>query len=448
MQSPVDRVFKNLEPVAVYGLGYVGLPLIAVYLRKGLKVIGVDIDSSKVEAVNAGELKYPEAKVLEAIKKGLSEKRMHATTDGVEASKTSVVKVVTVPVYVDWETRTPVYTAFKKAVETIGKGLKKGDLVIIESSVPPGTTESIAKPILEDISGLKADEDFYLAYSPERVYIGRAVEDIEKRYPKIIGGIGPRSLKQAAEFYKRIVAKGVVTMKSAAAAEFEKLAEGVYRDVNIALANELALAAMTLGIDYYEIREAANTQPYCNLHLPGPGVGGACIPIYPYFLSNTLLKHGFVAEMIRLARKINEYMPNIVVKLVEKYRDKTKSPREMRVAILGVAFRGDIDDTRLSPSRDVIGLLMARGYRRIIAHDPYVKYDRILEDLGVDVIQDLEGVVRNSDIIIVLTRHSMYKGMKVSRLLEVAGTRPLIVDTVAYLENDIGYDKFIVLGKG
>ena len=448
MENPVDRVFNNSEPVAVYGLGYVGLPLVAVYLRRGLRVIGVDIDSSKVHAVGTGRLEYPEVEVVEAIRRGLREKRLVVTTNGVEASKTSVVKVVTVPVYIDWETRTPVYTAFEKVIEVIGKGLEAGDLVIIESSVPPGTTESIAKPILEDTSGLKAEKDFYLAYSPERVYIGRAVEDIEKRYPKIIGGVGARSLKLAADFYKRIAAKGVITMKSTTAAEFEKLAEGVYRDVNIALANELALAAMSLGVDYYEIREAANTQPYCNLHLPGPGVGGACIPIYPYFLSNVLLKHGFVAEIIRLARRINEYMPSIVVSLVERHRDKNKSPRDMRVAVLGVAFRGDIDDTRFSPTHDVVGLLVARGYRKIVAHDPYVRRDEILEDLGVEIIQDLGRVVNKSDIIIVLTRHSMYKGMKISKLLEMADGKPLIVDTVAYLEDDVGYDRLVVLGKG
>lgn len=445
----VEEVFSGKQWVAVYGVGYVGLSLIAVYLRKGMRVIGVDIDEKKLEALSHGEFWFNEETIREAIKEGLRENRLILTTDGIEASKNSGVKVVTVPVYIDWDSKEISYHAIEDVSKKIGRGLKKEDLVIVESSVPPGTTENIVKPLLENESGLKADKDFYLAYSPERIYVGRAVKDIEENYPKIIGGIGPRSLEVASRFYEKIARKGVVKVSSTRVAEFEKLAEGIYRDVNIALANELALASMKLGINYYEVREAANTQPYCHLHLPGPGVGGYCIPLYPYFAMNVLMNKGFVMELTRLARKINEDMPYSIVKLIEYHRRKIKLPlHNIKVAVLGIAFRGDIDDTRLSPSLDIIALLKARGYKNIIAHDPCVFREPVLEDLNIKLTNNLDEALNEADIVIVLTRHSMYKMLKVSSILDMTGRKSLIIDAIGYVLNDIRYDRIVVLGIG
>ncbi len=446
--NPVEKVVEGNGWIAVYGVGYVGLSLVAVYLRKGYRVIGVDINEEKLEKIGKGELWYGEEAIREAVSKGISEGRLILTTDGVEASRKSVIKTVTVPVYVDWIKKTYSFHALRDVSEKIARGLKKHDLVIIESSVPPGTTMSIVKPILEENTGLRAEQDFYLAYSPERVYIGRAVRDIEENYPKIIGGVGPKSTEIAASFYEKIAVKGVIRMSNPTAAEFEKLAEGVYRDVNIALANELAIAAMKMGVDYYEVRKAANSQPYSHLHLPGPGVGGYCIPIYPYFLSNELLKKGYVMELTRLARRINESMPSIVALLVdEALRREGLKPKTLKAAALGLAFRGDIDDTRLSPSHDVVALLKARGFKEIIIHDPYVRRDPIIEDLGLKITSNLGEALKDSGLIVVLTRHSNYKGLKVSSILRYTGREPVIIDTVAYLDNDIDYDKIITLGK-
>ncbi len=447
--DPVEEVRSGRGWVAVYGVGYVGLSLVAVYLRKGYRVIGVDIDEAKLEAIRSGRLWYGEEAIREAVRKGLEEDRLVLTTDSTGASRKSVIKVVTVPVYVDWLRKDYSFHAIRDVSEKIGRGLKKHDLVIIESSVPPGTTMNIVKPILEETSGLRVEEDFYLAYSPERVYIGRAVKDIEENYPKVIGGIGPRSLDAASRFYEDIAVKGVLRMSSTTAAEFEKLAEGVYRDVNIALANELALAAMRLGIDYYEARIAANSQPYCHLHLPGPGVGGYCIPIYPYFLMNELLRKSYVMELTRLARRINESMPSIVVGLVdEALRRHGVRPRMVKAAVLGLAFRGDIDDTRLSPSHDVVALLKARGFKEIIVHDPYVRRDPVIEELGIRITSDLGEALRGAGLVVVLTRHTIYRGLKTSMIKELSGGEPVIVDAINYVENDTGYEKLVVLGRG
>ncbi len=443
----VDKVYSREGWIAVYGVGYVGLSLIAVYLRKGLKVIGVDIDRGKLEAIRRGELWFNEEAIRKAVERGLRENRLELTTDGVEASRKSVIKIITVPVYIDWVTKKISYHALEDVSKKIARGLKKGDLVIIESSVPPGTTENIVKPLLERESGLRVEEDFYLAYSPERVYVGRAVKDIEENYPKVIGGAGPKSLELASRFYEKIARKGVVKLSSTTAAEFEKLAEGIYRDVNIALANELALAAMKLGVDCYEARKAANSQPYCHLHLPGPGVGGYCIPIYPYFMMDRVFARGFIMELTRLARRINESMPYAIVSLIEDYRRRYGlEPSVSKVAVLGDAFRGDVDDTRLSPTHDIVALLHVRGYKDIVVHDPFVKSDPLLNRLGIKLTSDLGEALGGADMVVVLTRHSMYRGLKVSEIISLTSKEPIIIDAIAYLDNDIGYKKILVLG--
>lgn len=331
-------------------------------------------------------------------------------------------------------------------METVAKGLKKGDLVIVESSLPPGTTVEIVKPILEEASGLKVEEDFYLAYSPERVYVGRVVKDIEENYPKVVGGIGPLSLDAASRFYEKICRKGVLKMSSTTAAEFEKLAEGIYRDVNIALANELALACMILGLNYYEVAEAANSQPYCHLHLPGPGVGGACIPIYPYFTLIKLVEKKFNARLVKTARELNENMPQVVVKIIDHVYLKHVDPGRVKVAVLGDAFRGDVDDVRLSPTHDLVSLLKARGVSRIVVHDPYVKKDPHLERLNVELTQDLVKTLSEANLVIAATRHSTYVGLKVSTILEYAGGEPFVFDAVNCLINDINYPNLYKLG--
>lgn len=444
----IRKAFSSDCRVSVFGLGYVGLALTAVYLRKGLKVVGVDKDSGKVMALASFSFPFLEKRIEEAVHSGLSSGLLKLTTNWLEYSGEACINVITVPVYVDWLTKEVSYDALLQTADIIGKGLKEGDLVILESSVPPGTTEGVLKPRLEEVSGLIAGRDFYLAYSPERIYVGHALQDIESNYPKVVAGINDASTELAAEFYSRIALKGVVKVSSVRTAEFSKLVEGVYRDVNIALANELALLSELLGVDYYEVRNAANSQPYCHLHLPGPGVGGPCIPVYPYFVNKKALEKGFVPRLIRLAREINELMPHEIVRRVELFlRDYDLTLDRVSVAVLGVAFRGDTDDARLSPAREVIALLRARGCSDIVAHDPLVPKDQVLELLRVPLTHDLHATLEGRDVVIVLTKHSEYSKLTTEDLIRLSNNpRVLIFDSINTIYNNNNYDRIRKLG--
>jgi len=446
--DPVDKVFEGECGVLVFGLGYVGLALSAAYLRKGLRVYGVDKNPDKIKALQTRSFKFMERKIEEAIYEGLEKKTLRLTTGGLEFASSTCVKVITVPIYLDWLTKEIDYSSLVEVGESVGKGLKNGDLVILESSVPPGTTEGILKPALEETSKLVAGKDFYLAYSPERIYVGHSLEDIEINYPKIVSGINEASTKLAAKFYSRISGKGVIRLSSIRAAEFSKLAEGVYRDVNIALSNELAMLSETLGINYYEVREAANSQPYCHLHLPGPGVGGPCIPVYPYFIINVSTRKGFIPRLLLLARSINEFMPYEIIKRFEKFlRSYNLQLSNSKIGILGVAFRGDTDDTRLSPTHDFIALLRARGCRDIIAHDPLVVKDDVLDQLGVPLTQDLQTALENRDAVVILTKHTEYSKLTTEDIIRLSkNPNILIYDSVNTIINSNSYVRIKRLG--
>lgn len=450
MSTPdlIDRVFRGDCSISVFGLGYVGLALTAAYLRKGLKVVGVEKDPSKISALASLTYKFLEKEIEEAINSGLSSKLLKLTTNGLEHSRETCINVVTVPVYIDPLTKEVSYDTLLQVADAIGKGLKKGDMVILESSVPPGTTEGVFKSRLEEVSGLTAGRDFHLAYSPERIYVGHALQDIESNYPKIVAGINEASAEYVARFYSKIALKGVIKMSSIRAAEFSKLAEGVYRDVNIALANELALLSELLGVNYYEVRDAANSQPYCHLHLPGPGVGGPCIPVYPYFLIEKALSKRFIPKLIKLAREINELMPHEIVRKVESFlREYGIALDQASVAILGVAFRGDTDDTRLSPAHEVIALLKARGCRDVMVHDPLVLRDRVLDLLQIPLTRNLREALEGREVVIVLTKHSEYSKLTAEDLIRLSNNPyVLIFDSVNVIHNSNRYDRIRKLG--
>jgi len=415
--------------VAVYGLGYVGTPLLAAWLLAGASGVGVDVDPSKVERVREGQSPVREPGVEEVLRKAAAEGRLKATADGVEASRESDVKIIAVPVFLREESgkRRPDFSALEEAANDIGRGLKEGDLVILESSVPPGTTRNFLRPILEKVSGLKAESDFGLAYSPERIYVGRALADIVERYPKVVGGYGPKSAKAARALYEVVSKRGVILLSSDVAAEFEKLAEGVYRDVNIALANQLAILASKLGVEYEEIREAANSQPFCHLHRPGTGVGGACIPIYPHFVMHAAKRVDADVSLVELAREINSMMPRYVAELAARGADlKGIKPMETCVCVLGLAFRGGVADTRLSPTYDLITELRTRGFLRIRVHDPLVHSDPMLPE-DVDLLSDLEEALSGCNVIILATDHPEYVGMPLPKLAEWSEARPLVI---------------------
>jgi len=402
--------------VSVYGLGYVGLTLCAAWLRAGHKVLGVDILKEKVQALNNGVISHIELDVAQEIAKAVSNGCFRATLEGIRASEQSKAKIIAVPVGLDDHGR-PALTDLEGTVRTLAQGLKSEDLVVLESSVPPGTTQNLVRSLLEEISGLEAEKDFFLAYSPERIYVGRALEDLVTRYPKIIGGVGPQSSKSAGTLYRKIAERGVRIVTSPTVAEFEKLAEGVYRDVNIALANELAVLASTAGIDYDEVSETANSQPFCHLHNPGVGVGGACIPVYPLFLASLAKTLGLDLKLVTTARQINTFMPNHIGRLVLQLASKI-NPRNSRIAILGLAFRGGIDDARFSPTYDLIDALIKNGVDEITVNDPYIPNDPLLAKLGYKLTSELNEALRDKDIVVFAADHPQYKSLTLRDLKE------------------------------
>ena len=421
----VKALKDGMLTIAVYGLGRIGLPLALAWMRAGAKAIGVDVNRRWVEELNSGRFEFPDEPSLELLLKHYLDLGLFkATSNGVEASKSSNIKLITVPTLID-EKGDPDLSSLKAALSTIGRGLKHGDLVVIESSVPPGTTINLAKPILEAASNLICEADFGLAYSPERVMVGHALRDIEERYPKIVGGVGPGSTEILATLYRQIASKGVIEMTSATSAELSKLFEGVYRDVNIALANELSSLCRRYRVDFMEIRRASNSQPYCHLHKPGVGVGGACIPVYPKYILYLAKTLNLQLRLTEEAREINASIPKMITRLlIEELTRVGKDIDHVKVAILGLAFRGDTTDTRLSPAYGIIRELSKHNLE-IRVNDPMLKEDRLLAEEGYQLLP-LHEAISNVDAIIIATDHSKYKELSLDQFAASA-KKPLIL---------------------
>jgi nucleotide sugar dehydrogenase len=400
-----ERVRSGEFKIAVYGLGHVGSPLASSWLRAGAHLIGVDNSSEVLENARKGRTHINEPGVNEAFSRGLREKRFFVYSDAVKASQDSHFKLICVPVLLT-KTFSADLSAVKKVTIAIAQGLKKGDVVSLNPSVPPGTSEDIVLPILEKESGLKVERDFYMVYNPERIYEGRAIEDIEIRYPAVVAGAGAKSLEIGTKLYSLVAKKGVIKIRNMRTAEAEKLLEGVYRDVNIALANEMAKFCERAGVDFWEAREAANSQPFCHIHKPGAGVGGACIPVYPQFILHAANMIGVDCNIVRYGRTINDSMPAYCVMQAIKLIDGSDLSK-CTVALLGLGFRGDVSDTRLSPTYRVIEELKKVKVKEIRVHDPLVTKD---PNLPHDVVltSDLSSVVKDADLVMLISDHSQY----------------------------------------
>jgi nucleotide sugar dehydrogenase len=401
------KIHSGEFKISIYGLGHVGSPIAAAWLRAGAHVIGVDKSTSILENARQGKTSIPEPGVNEAFEKGLNNKKLSIYDDLVKASKDSFLKMICVPVLA--ADGSADLSAVKNVAIAIGKGLKKNDVVTLNPSVPPGTTEKIVVPILQKYSGLAVEKDFYMVYNPERIYEGRAIEDIEKRYPGVIAGYGKKSLEISTKIFSLIYQKGIISMSNIKAAEAEKLFEGVYRDVNIALANELAIFSEHLGVNFWEVRYAANSQPFCHIHKPGIGVGGACIPVYPQFILKTAKSLHVDCKLTRSGRLLNNSMPKYCVRQALKLL-KSKSSKNLTITLLGLAFRGGVSDTRLSPTYDVVKELQKLKVKEIRIHDPLVKKDDLFSKYSnMFLINDLDLALKGADLIIIIADHDEYK---------------------------------------
>jgi nucleotide sugar dehydrogenase len=389
--------------VAVVGLGHIGLPLAVQYASRGHDVVGVDVAPAIVEAINRGESPHhDEQALIDRVPELHAAGRLRATTwDDPSGVREAEVVVVIVPVVVDAE-REIDFGAIDSATRDIGAAVSPGVLVIYETTLPVGTTRDRFGPMLAAASGLEVDRDLFLAFSPERVLVGRVFTDL-RRYPKIVGGTSPESTRRAVEFYGAALDEGteVWAVADAETAEMTKLAETTYRDVNIAYANELARYAARHGIDVTEVIGAANSQPYSHIHQPGVGVGGHCIPVYPHFLFNGDPD----LQIPPLARQINESMGRFTVDTIE---DRFGSLDGQAVLVLGIAYRGDVKEDAFSSAFRLRDELLAAG-ARVHAHDPYFDAEH-LRRLGFEPYELGSGVPIR--VAILQAAHEAYRSLE------------------------------------
>jgi len=424
--------------VVVVGMGYVGTPVAALFADvSGFKVTGIQRRSPrsawKIDALNEGR------SVIEAEEPGLPEliKRIHDkgtfhVTDDVKAYRDADAIIIAVQTPVD-ENHIPQYESLRQVLADIGDNMRKGVLICLESTVAPGTTQHLAKPILEEHSGFKVGRDFSLLFSYERVMVGRLLHNLTM-YDRIVGGIDEESTRRGIELYRHIV-KANLHPTDALTAEVAKVTENAYRDVNIAFANEVALICESLGVNVHEVRKFVNSlpndnsnpsaNPYRNMHTPGAGVGGHCLPKDSWLLKYGLDAYGsfkFNPDIITGSRYLNDYMPTHMQELTgDALKEKGIKLKDAKITILGVAFLENSDDTRNTSAEPLYNSLKEKC-KCLIAHDPYVK-----EYESMNITTNIENAVKDSDCIILMTRHREYTQLKPAQLKKLMKT-PIIVD--------------------
>ena len=356
------------NPIAIVGLGYVGLPLSLQFCRKGISIIGLDIDRAKVDRLNRGESfihHIPAASVAQEVTSG----RFRASCEFSEVSKCGAV-VICVPTPLN-KNREPDISYIIATGKAIAPHLRKGVLVVLESTTYPGTTDEDLRKVLEEGSGLKAGTDFHLAFSPEREDPGNP-DSVVAKIPKVVGGLTPECLKRATELYSAAL-NTVVPVSSCRAAEATKLLENIFRGVNIALVNELKVVYDAMGIDVWEVIEAAKTKPFGFMAFyPGPGLGGHCIPIDPFYLTWKAREYGMSTRFIELAGEINTAMPDYVIhRLSDTLNDAGKPLRGSKVLLVGLAYKANVDDARESPGYVLLDKMKSKGCE-VSYYDPYI----------------------------------------------------------------------------
>ena len=380
--------------MAIIGAGYVGMPLARVFADAGKIVLLVDVDPDVVDGINRGASHIPDVS-SDALKPLVDSGRVSATTD-YDALKDVDAILIALPTPLSSQ-REPDLSIVKGAVAEIAPRLRKGQLVVLESTTYPGTTRECLQPILER-SGLKAGEDFHLAFSPERVDPGRT-DWTTKNTPKVVGGLTPACTERAADFYRAAV-DTVVPLSSPETAEMTKLLENIFRAVNIALVNELAQLCERMDLDVWEVIEAAETKPFGFMSFkPGPGLGGHCIPIDPFYLTWKAREYDFYTEFIDLAGKVNANMPYFCRSLISQALNHgaQKSLKGSRILVLGVAYKADIDDVRESPAEKIVGLLQKAG-ADVAYHDPHVA--------EFDGMRSVDYAPESYDCVVIVTAHS------------------------------------------
>ncbi len=417
-QSIINQFHDRTARVAVLGLGYVGLPLATIFAEAGFTVIGIDPDEGKVDTVCRGESHIQDVPT-EQVARLVAAGKLHATSDFAVLQDVEAVSVcVPTPLR---KTGDPDLSFILDASTDLAKYIHPGMVIVLESTTYPGTTREILLPKLGEENNLIVGEDFFLAFSPERVDPGRQ-DWTTLNTPKVVGGITESCGEVASTWYAQAL-QDVVLVSSTEVAEMAKLLENTFRMINIGMVNEMAIMCDRLGIDVWEVIDAAATKPFGFMKFtPGPGLGGHCIPIDPLYLSWKLRALNYTARFIDLASEINTGMPRHVISMVQDALNEHGKPlKESDVLVLGAAYKPDVDDLRESPALDVIGLLEQKG-TNVLYHDPYIPHlDH--EGLEIDSVSDLMAAVGDVDCVVIITNHTSYD------YPAILGAAKLIVDT-------------------
>ncbi|MBS3975505.1 MAG: nucleotide sugar dehydrogenase [Syntrophomonadaceae bacterium] len=397
-----DKIRNKTAQVAIIGLGYVGLPLAVLFAQKGFRVMGIDNDPVKIGLLRQGRsyIRDVDEKELAPL---VARGQLAATASDEELAEADVI-IICVPTPLN-EAREPDITLLRIALGTSARHLRPGQLVILESTSYPGTTEEIALPLLEQ-TGLQAGSGFFLAYSPERVDPGNLSYSIEN-IPKVVSGFTPLCREIAALLYSQVVSQ-VVEVSSPKVAEMTKLLENTFRSVNIALVNELAMVAHQLDIDIWEVIKAAGTKPFGFMPFyPGPGVGGHCLPVDPIYLAWKAKSQNIYPKLVELASQINCHMPGYVVDRVAGLLNRSCRPvKGAKILLLGVTYKRDVEDIRESPALEIISLLLKKE-ALVFFHDPYVVRLKV-SDKQLDRVALTSEVVAGQDLVVIVTDHSFY----------------------------------------
>jgi UDP-N-acetyl-D-glucosamine dehydrogenase len=401
--------------IAVIGLGYVGLPLSFQFARSGIEVLGFDIDKNKVDALHKGQ-SYIKHISPEEVSKAVNSKTFSATTDFSRIQETESV-IICVPTPLN-KNREPDISYILDTGRAIAPHLRKSTLVVLESTTYPGTTDEDLRHVLEEKSGLKAGVDFYLAFSPEREDPGNPDSKVA-RIPKVVGGLTPECLRRAVELYSKAV-KTVVPVSSCRVAEAAKILENTFRSVNIALVNELKMVYHAMGIDVWEVIAAAKTKPFGFMPFyPGPGLGGHCIPIDPFYLTWKAREFGQNTRFIELAGEVNTSMPSYVIhRVADALNEQQKAIKGSKILVLGLAYKPNVDDERESPSYTLMEMLTHRG-AKVDYHDPYVPVIRPTREhphwAGTKSVPWTRECISGYDIVLIATNHACFDYAELAR---------------------------------
>ncbi|MET3696762.1 UDP-N-acetyl-D-mannosaminuronic acid dehydrogenase [Bacillus oleivorans] len=398
-----------MKKICVVGLGYIGLPTSAIFAQAGFEVVGVDVNQKIVDSLNNGKIHIEEPGLPEVVERVVKAGKLRASQTP-EPADVYIVAVPT-PIHPD---QTANVDYVRDAVQTITPFIQKGNVLIVESTIPPRTMDDLVAPIIKE-SGLDPYKDVAIAHCPERVLPGQILRELIEN-TRIVGGITPEAAKQAADVYRAVV-KGDVMETEAVTAEMSKLMENTYRDVNIALANELVKISAKLGVDAHSVIALANRHPRVNIHLPGPGVGGHCLAVDPYFIVEKAQEE---SPLIQTARNINNSMPHYVETQVERLTSELKNPK---IALFGLTYKGNIDDVRESPALDIAESLLKHPKLNVVAHDPHVREEQVSFPL-----HSFEDAIKDAHLIVVLADHNEFKNLDGAVLKQHMKT-PVIFDT-------------------